>query len=313
MNSCRLRIITRILLSLSLFSCNHISNPAAPSELAGNLAEKGCRIEIVHEYPVLTVTNEYIDPIISSKRVSGPPILEVPAALPVEFCWTAEPSQYGDKVKAYRYGWDITDIDDPSLWAIEFTPLKKRGACAPQQKFFFGTHTFHVEVVDEAGRKAYVMIILNIAPYPIFFDLMPGNCPNSLNPKKKGIIQVAIPSSPGFDLHSIDTSTLELWIDGNIVLPATVFFEDVTSPAIFHGDCDCYEGRRDGVDDLVLKFSAQEVIQALGSVSRDEVKTIYLRGFGLMGLPLDMRDCVIIVGNPPTSEDDRGDGNHLSQ
>jgi hypothetical protein len=298
---------------LLLLSCNHVSSPADSPELAENLFEKDCRIEIAYEYPIITVTNKYIDPVISSTPIPFPVIFEAPAGLPLEFCWTAEASDQGGKVEAYRYGWDIHDVDDPALWSIEFTPLKKHGACAPPQTFSFGTHTFHVEVIDESSNNSRAMIKLNIAPYPMFFDLMPGSCPNSLNPKKNGIIPAAIPSSPGFDLNTIDSSTLELWIDGNIVYPVKTFFEDVTSPAIFQGDCDCYEGRRDGVDDLVLKFSAQEVIDALGAVTCGDVKIISLRGFGQMGLHLDMRDCITIVGNPHAYGSDRGGGIDISK
>ncbi len=298
MNPFRLFFLFVIVSCITLSGCLQVDGPESPLERAGGAAFHHVFVFPSTNHPVLTVTNEYIDPVVSSSPDPAMVILEVPAGLDMEFCWSADASDYGGKVEAYRYGWDIADLNDPGQWAIDFTPLKRRGACAPPRAFSFGTHTFHVEVIDEFGSKSQVAIKANISPFPLFFDVMPESCPNSFNPKKKGALAAVVPGTTGFDVHSIDVSTLALWIEGNMVLPIRAFFADVTSPGISDGECDCTEGRGDGVDDLVLKFSAEEIAQVLGTVRAGDIIMFRLQAGVIGGPDLWMSDCVTIVGNP---------------
>lgn len=290
---------------ISLSGCNQSQNPEAPDGRPMGTVECAMLRSSAAEHPVLTVTNEYIDPIVSSSPNPNVVRLDVPSGLELEFCWSADASGDGGRVEAYRYGWDILDISDPFQWAIEFTPLKRRGACAPPRAFLSGSHTFHVEVIDEAGSKSQVAIVINILPFPFYLDITPGGCPNAFNPKRMGLMTAAVPGTAAFDLHAIDMSSLELWINGNTVLPVRAFFEDVTSPTILEGECDCHEGGRDRVDDLVLKFSAQEVAQALGAARPGEVRALILLGAAAGAPALEMRGCVTVVGSPEPEEKDR--------
>jgi hypothetical protein len=313
MNPGRILFVSVILLCISVTGCNHHPDPVGPPQRAAGAAENHGFLSPAAENPMLTVTNDYIDPIVSSTPNPFLVILDAPAGLPLEFCWTADGGAKNGKGLVYRYGWDIVDLNDPSLWAIEFTPLKKRGACSPLRTFHFGTHTLFVEVVDDSGNKSRVGIKLNMKPFPFYMDITPGSCPNSLNPKKRGVIEAAIPGTAGFDVQAIDISSLELWIDDNIVLPDKIWYADVTSPGIFMGDCDCCEGRPDSVDDLVLKFSAREVIQAIGPVLRGDEKIFYLRGWLHAGPDFAARGCMTIVGNHRTEAGGRIESNDISQ
>jgi hypothetical protein len=283
---------------IALSGCGQVCDPGAPAGRPPGTGGNAALTVPMTENPVLTVTNEYIDPIISSSPNPELARLEVPSGMALEFCWYADASNDGGKVEAYRYGWDINDLSDPSQWAVDYTRLTKRGACAPTQTFYSGVHILHVEVIDEYGSKSQAAIKLTILPFPMFFDVNPGSCPNPFNPKKKGVITAAVPGTGAFDVHSIDLSTLELWVEGEWILPLHVSYADVTAPVISEGECDCHEGGPDGTIDMVLKFSAQEVAQALGSVRPGDVRVFQLLGNMVEGDALSMSDCVTIVGNP---------------
>jgi hypothetical protein len=68
-------------------------------------------------------------------------------AIPWVFGWLAVPDSPGKTIDAYRYGFDITDLNDDDAWDTDWCSCL---AAAPHT-FFFGTHTFHVEVRDNTG------------------------------------------------------------------------------------------------------------------------------------------------------------------
>ena len=90
----------------------------------------------------------------------------------MSFEWSADASHYGGVVSDYRYGWDILDLSDDSQWDIDFTPFVTERAQSPKRTFFFGTHTFYVEVIDNSGFKSRIGVRLNIVPFTMTKDLL---------------------------------------------------------------------------------------------------------------------------------------------
>ena len=126
-------------------------------------------------------------------------------------------------------------------------------------------------------------------------DIKPKSCPNPLNVKSKGVLPVAILGTADFDVTEIDPATLML----QGVSPLRWTLEDVATPyAPFIGKedfMDCNTLGPDGYLDLTLKFDAQEIVAALGSVSDGDVIIIPLTGELLGGTPIEGEDVIIII------------------
>jgi hypothetical protein len=122
------------------------------------------RISLRETGPLLTVTGDLIDPIVTS--VTTTPITEitVDGGTPVSFCWMADASMYGGVVDGYRYQWDMTDPDDEDQWETGFIPFPAPSVCSTPEDFFVGDHLFHVEVIDNAGYKSRVPILVHVIP-----------------------------------------------------------------------------------------------------------------------------------------------------
>jgi hypothetical protein len=117
---------------------------------------------------------------------------------------------------------------------------------------------------------------------------------------------MAILGSELFDVTQIDIESLTLARadgSGGIVTPITgnrgprVQTEDVATP--FDGEpCDCHELSGDGIDDLLLKFSTPELVEALElrSLSRGESVMLTLSGSLLDGTVFEVSDCIVIPG-----------------
>jgi len=168
-----------------------------------------------------------------------------------------------------------------------------------------------------AGRETHVnWIYERPAALQAGLDIKPGSCPNpfnvklfefleSGNPKKGGVLPVAILGGEEFDVHDINFESLLL--EGVAPRPHGWGYEDVSSPAPYGAGCVCSESGSDGHTDLVLKFSAQEIAAALlmyGEPDAGENRSLLLTGMLEDGTPFEASDCVHFVGPPP--ETDRG-------
>jgi hypothetical protein len=132
-----------------------------------------------------------------------------------------------------------------------------------------------------------------IIPEDVSLDLHPGSCPNPLNLKKNGVVPAAILGAADFDVQEIDVATVRL----AGVAPKTSRIMDVATP-FEGGDCDCTTDGGDGIDDLMLKFLAEDVVDALLPASFKEEVTLTITGYLLDGTPISGSDCMVIVGVP---------------
>jgi hypothetical protein len=138
-------------------------------------------------------------------------------------------------------------------------------------------------------------------------DIKPGSCPNSFNPRSRGVLPVGLLGSDALDATEVDISTLLIsradGVGGSVGPnegppgPHTVI-ADVGTP--FHGDlCDCHEEEGDGVLDVSMKFKTQEVVEALelDDVPGGSLVELVVSGELLDGRSFTASDCVRIV--PP--------------
>jgi hypothetical protein len=122
--------------------------------------------------PVFEVSNEFMGLVRTSSCVTPVTVIDLPASVEIVFRWRADASSYGGTVAGYRYGWDIDDLNDPTQWETDLTPFTSAVASAPSRHFYYGTHTFSVEVVDDSGQCARAEIKINIVEFPMERSLL---------------------------------------------------------------------------------------------------------------------------------------------
>ena len=131
-------------------------------------------------------------------------------------------------------------------------------------------------------------------------DIKPGSCPNPLNKKSKGVLPVAVLGTDDFDVMTIDPSTIQLSREDveEGVAPIRWNYEDVATP--FEGElCDCHDLDGDGILDLTLKFSTQDLVEKLDLCPLDG-QTIPLTITGNLkeengGTPIEGEDCIWVL------------------
>lgn len=111
------------------------------------------------------------------------------------------------------------------------------------------------QVSDEASVTVTIIIP------EVYVDVKPTSCPNPLNTKKQGVVSVAILGSEHLDVQElIDASSVTMAGVG----PIRHSYEDVASWYQSTSCGDCSTSGPDGYEDLVFKFEAQQLIEALG-------------------------------------------------
>jgi hypothetical protein len=143
-------------------------------------------------------------------------------------------------------------------------------------------------------------------PVTAGLDIRPGGCPNPLNLRSRGVLTAAIVGGPGLDVADIDVSSLFLersdGIGGSVRplagLPGPgTTIEDAATP-LSGTTCECHELAGDGIDDLLLKFSTQELVESLELSPLAAGTSVPLKITGALhnGRPLEASDCIVITG-----------------
>ncbi len=146
---------------------------------------------------------------------------------------------------------------------------------------------------------------------PVRLDILPGQCPNHVNMRSHRVVAVAIVGTPGFDVTQVDLESLTLRRTdgaGDEVFPLAsrqgVHSTLRDAAATFAGDlCECHTDRRDGLDDLVLKFSVSDMVDLLELDDAELGRSIMLTLSGNLidATPFEASDC-IVVGGPRNAQ-----------
>jgi len=93
--------------------------------------------------------------------------LDIAAGQILEFSWTADASGYAGAVESYRYGWDVSDINDPNdpNWAVPPGNSLQHRSAQPRS-FNSGIHVLTIEVIDNSNQKTRATITLDVVPVP---------------------------------------------------------------------------------------------------------------------------------------------------
>jgi len=119
--------------------------------------------------PTLTVTEPFLGTFLFLGRNFRPISRDLPPGIPLNFCWNAIADDYGGEIVGYRYGWDIADINNDGDWPVGFSPFN---ICAPERKLYSGSHTFFVEVIDNAGTTTLAQVLVNVIPFSMERNLL---------------------------------------------------------------------------------------------------------------------------------------------
>jgi len=90
----------------------------------------------------------------------------LPPGIALSFYWDGDASQYSSEIAGYRYGWDVTSLED---WDAPFDT--EITASAPAA-FFAGVHTLTVEALDMAGNITRGQVTVEIVPWEMDRDLL---------------------------------------------------------------------------------------------------------------------------------------------
>ncbi len=111
--------------------------------------------------PLLTVREPHIGKLNFIGTNFQPQIVYLPGNFSLNFSWKGDASHYGGEISTYRYGWDISDLNDPNDWEVSPSPFH---TSAPAIKFFSGIHTLYIEAKDGFGAITFAQIEVNIVP-----------------------------------------------------------------------------------------------------------------------------------------------------
>jgi uncharacterized membrane protein len=134
------------------------------------------------------------------------------------------------------------------------------------------------------------------AAISVLVDVKPTSCPNPLNLGQPGVLPVAVLGTAGFDVSTIDPSSVEL--QGVPALRSSL--QDVATPytGALSNAYSCTTAGPDGFTDLVLQFNKSAVAATLGPVTNGQVLLLTLTGNLLPqygGTAIKGQDIVIIV------------------
>lgn len=127
----------------------------------------------------------------------------------------------------------------------------------------------------DCGGSVLDDVTLVISQPTVAIDIKPGSDPNSINPRSRGVIPVAILTTDTFDAATVDPTTVLFGATGTEVAPAHFALEDVD---------------RDGDTDLILHFNTQQTGIQCGDTSAT------LAGETFSGQMIEGSDSIKTVG-----------------
>jgi hypothetical protein len=117
---------------------------------------------------------------------------------------------------------------------------------------FNGDGQQDLATANEVGTSVSVLINNTAVEIAVTIDVKPGGFPNSINPKSKGVIPVAVLTTDTFDATAVDPTTVFFGAIGSEAAPVHSVLEDVDG---------------DGNTDIMLHFRTQRTGIVCGDTS----------------------------------------------
>jgi hypothetical protein len=137
-------------------------------------------------------------------------------------------------------------------------------------------------------------------PKIVSIDIRPASCFNPLNLRSNGILPIAVLGTEDFDVNDIDIASVRL----ADVAPFRSNYQDITGPESEEPNaCGCADTCPDGYTDLMLKFRASELAEALtdiyGQITKGDELELTLTGQLHDGSLIEGLDYITVVGKVP--------------
>lgn len=156
--------------------------------------------------------------------------------------------------------------------------------------------------VDDAGNAAECDQPIHVVKDELLLDIKPTSCPNPLRVGSQGegaSVSMALVGRPGQPVADIVPGSIELWREHCVagpLAPLSVGLEDVVAPHAPTQRCECGTAGPDGVVDLRLSFSRQQMIDALllAAIPNGSLVPLVVTGTLANGCRFRASDCVLI-------------------
>lgn len=191
----------------------------------------------------------------------------------------------GSTVKLYVNGTLVAQSGPATGSIVAGTPSLWIGRDPADPNRFWDGHIDEVEVFNRALTASEINSIYNAGSagkckgsageIEVEIDIKPGSDPNSINPRSKGVIPVAILTTDSFDATTVDPTTVLFGSSGTEAAPMHSALEDVDG---------------DGDTDIILHFNTQDTGIVCGNT------TAYLKGETLIGQEIEGADSIKTVG-----------------
>jgi hypothetical protein len=194
---------------------------------------------------------------------------------------------WGDHASFWEYGYPAVNHEEAWDWGDpDFNPYYHTA----RDRIYYVHPEFTVDNI-KIGVAALATLARPVKQQ-VVFDVRPGSCRNPFNPRSRGVVPALVLGSSELDVGDIDLTSLRLQ---GTVTPSMARVVDIGS---IDGDTahPCADTSGDGIADLSLKFSSEEVAAVLGSVAKDDTVSLVLTGELIDGTPLEGTDVLTIVG-----------------
>lgn len=181
----------------------------------------------------------------------------------------------------YEFSHPLDSADDTHDFSL--VPGDTVGFCLFIRIIKTGSVDTHFPAPTPSPPWSYGDIVIASPVMPVDIDIKPGSDPNSINPKSKGVIPVAILTTPDFDATTVDWITV--MFGPNTANPV----HDLSDPlalADHQNDVD-----EDGDVDFVFHFRTQD-----SGIAPGDTKA-YLKGTTLGGISIEGWDSIRTVGH----------------
>jgi hypothetical protein len=227
---------------------------------------------------LIQLVEEDIDPPVIEPPLGSPPICETTQVVTVGATKTFDviglDPEPDDVVTLNVVGLPTGATMTPSL-PVAGNPVSSMFSWAPDASQV-GMHVINFSASSTGGGFALCPVTLDVVEtITVAIDIKPGSFPNSINPKSKGKIPVAILTTDTFDATTVD--------------PLTVQFGQ-SSAVEAHGKGHIEDADGDGDFDLVLHFNTQDTGIVCGDTSAS------LTGMTFDGQTIEGSDSINTVG-----------------
>jgi hypothetical protein len=123
-------------------------------------------------FPTLIVSEPFLGTVTAVNTGTIKPY-DITPGQDLNFSWIATAEEYAGIIEAYRYGWDVTDPNNPNdpKWALPWgngTAWRRAS-----NRFDEGTHFFTVQTRDNSGTLSRITYILTVVQTPPLEDQRP--------------------------------------------------------------------------------------------------------------------------------------------